>query len=304
MIQYLDLLEKVLTQGIRTEDRTGVGTRSLFGHQMKFNLQAGFPLLTTKKVHWKSVVHELLWMLSGDTNTRYLEENGVTIWNEWANSRGELGPVYGHQWRTWETYHMGPVDQISQVLDTLKTNPTSRRMVVSAWNVADLPDMALAPCHCLFQFHTSPLSTLARLGLAVESNLIPFLPEGANNDREVDKFLDQYNVPSRKLNCQLYQRSADVFLGVPFNVGSYSLLTMMVAQCVNMVPGEFIWTGGDVHLYDSHIQQAQLQLTRTPTTLPQVVLNPQIKDLFAFTFEDITLEGYVAQPSIKAPVAI
>ncbi|MDO7847651.1 thymidylate synthase [Hymenobacter sp. M29] len=300
MHQYLDLLSKVLTEGIDTEDRTGVGCKSLFGYQMRFNLQAGLPLLTTKKVHWKSVVGELLWFLSGSTYVQDLQKNGVKIWDEWAPEHGYLGPIYGEQWRSWRTYtqipeseiyEVGTVDQISQVLETLRTNPTSRRMVVSTWNVADLPDMALAPCHCLFQFHTSLLTQEERYKWTLK-NRIPQSDWGKGL------------IPTRKLNCQLYQRSADVFLGIPFNIASYSLLTLMVAQCVNMVPGEFIWTGGDVHLYSSHTNQALLQLSRSPQPLPTVTLNPQIKDLFAFTYGDITLENYNPLPTIKAPVAV
>lgn len=301
MDQYLILLDKVLTEGIPTEDRTGTGTRSLFGHQMRFNLQEGFPLLTTKKVHWKSVVHELLWFLSGSTNIKYLQENGVHIWDAWADKEGNLGPVYGQQWVNWKGGKNGHTNQLYSVLCDLELNPTSRRMVVSAWNVADLPDMALAPCHCLFQFHTSPLTHGERWMLYLEKGC----PHISYNEAVAKPgIFDLHQIPSRVLNCQLYQRSADVFLGLPFNIASYSLLTQMVAQCVNMVPGEFIWTGGDVHLYKNHIEQAQLQLSRTPTTLPKVSLNPLAKDLFAFTFEDITLEGYSPQPGIKAPVAV
>lgn len=260
MQQYLDLLKHVIEKGSHKDDRTGTGTISTFGYQMRFDLNDGFPLLTTKRVHIKSVIHELLWFLKGDTNIKYLNDNGVTIWDEWANERGELGPVYGHQWRRWG----GNIDQISEAIHTLRINPDSRRIIVSAWNPIDLPQMALAPCHCLFQFY----------------------------------------VADGKLSCQLYQRSADVFLGVPFNIASYALLTTMIAQVVGLEPGEFIWTGGDVHLYKNHIEQAELQLTREPKALPSIVINPDITDIFSFKYEDFKVIGYDPHPSIKAPVAI
>jgi thymidylate synthase len=250
--------------GTAKSDRTGTGTTSVFGYQMRFDLQTGFPMVTTKKLHLRSIIYELLWFLKGDTNIAYLKENGVSIWDEWANEQGDLGPVYGHQWRSWTGADGQTYDQIKDVLQQLKTNPDSRRMIVNAWNVADLPKMALSPCHALFQFY----------------------------------------VADGKLSCQLYQRSADVFLGVPFNIASYALLTMMMAQVCDLRPGEFIHTFGDVHLYNNHVEQAKLQLTREPYPLPQMKLNPAIKDLFEFTFEDFTLENYQCHPAIKAPVAV
>ena len=261
---YLDLLRHVLTTGQRKADRTGTGTLSVFGHQMRFDLQAGFPLVTTKRVHFKSVVHELLWFIRGDTNTRYLRENGVTIWDEWADANGELGPVYGKQWRSWPAPDGRSIDQLAQVIAQIKANPDSRRHIVSAWNVADLPAMALAPCHCLFQFH----------------------------------------VADGKLSCQLYQRSADLFLGVPFNIASYALLTHMVAQVTGLEPGDFIWTGGDCHLYLNHLDQVREQLSRAPFPLPTLRLNPAVTRIDDFVFEDIELLDYQHHPAIKAPVAI
>ncbi len=261
---YLELLQEILDQGVPKPDRTGTGTLSLFGRQLRFDLQSGFPLLTTKRVHWKSVVYELLWFLRGDTNVRWLQEHGVTIWDEWADKNGELGPVYGAQWRSWPLPDGGHVDQLSQVIDQIRTQPHSRRLLVSAWNVADLPKMALAPCHVLFQFY----------------------------------------VANGRLSCQLYQRSADVFLGVPFNIASYSLLTSMVAQVCDLQPGEFIHTFGDVHLYRNHIDQARLQLERTPRDLPKLRLNPDVRSLFEFRYEDIELVGYDPHPRIPAPVAV
>jgi thymidylate synthase len=263
MRNYLDLLDHVLTTGVRKSDRTGTGTRSVFGYQMRFDLAEGFPLVTTKKVHVRSIVHELLWFLRGETNVQYLRENGVTIWNEWADPDGELGPVYGKQWRSWEGAG-GEVDQMRDVVEQIKANPDSRRLIVSAWNVSDVPRMALPPCHLLFQFYVA---------------------EG-------------------RLSCQLYQRSADIFLGVPFNIASYALLTMMVAQATGLEPGDFVHTLGDAHLYDNHLEQAALQLTRTPRPLPTMRLNPAVTDLFAFRFEDFTLENYEPHPHIKAPVAV
>ncbi len=261
---YLDLLRHVLTTGQGKADRTGTGTRSVFGHQMRFDLQAGFPLVTTKRVHFKSVVHELLWFIRGETNTRYLRENSVTIWDEWADADGELGPVYGKQWRSWPTPDGRTIDQLAQVIAQIKANPDSRRHIVSAWNVAALPDMALAPCHCLFQFH----------------------------------------VADGKLSCQLYQRSADLFLGVPFNIASYALLTHMVAQVTGLEPGDFIWTGGDCHLYLNHLDQVREQLARAPFALPTLRLNAAVSRIDDFRFEDIELVDYQHHPAIKAPVAI
>lgn len=264
MRTYLDLLQHVLDNGVDRGDRTGTGTRSVFGYQMRFNLEEGFPVLTTKKLHLRSIIHELLWFLQGDTNIAYLKENGVTIWDEWADENGDLGPVYGYQWRSWPAPDGRHIDQIANLLKMLHGNPESRRLIVSAWNPALIDDMALPPCHCLFQFYVA---------------------EG-------------------KLSCQLYQRSADIFLGVPFNIASYALLTMMIAQVAGLKPGEFIHTLGDAHLYSNHFDQAREQLTRTPKKLPVMQINPEVKDLFGFRFEDFELRGYEADPSIKAPIAV
>ena len=264
MRQYLDLMRHVLEHGARKSDRTGTGTISVFGAQLRFDLAAGFPLLTTKRVHLKSIIHELLWFLKGDTNTRYLKENGVTIWDEWADASGDLGPVYGYQWRSWPAPDGRPIDQMSQVIEQIRKNPDSRRLIVSAWNVADLPKMALLPCHAFFQFYVA---------------------EG-------------------RLSCQLYQRSADLFLGVPFNIASYALLTLMVAQVCGLKAGDFVHTFGDTHLYMNHLEQAREQLSRSPRRLPTMRLNPAVKDLFAFRYEDFTLENYDPHPAIRAPVAV
>jgi thymidylate synthase len=264
MQAYHDLLKYILEHGAEKSDRTGTGTISVFGYQMRFDLEAGFPLVTTKKVHLKSVIYELLWFLQGDTNIGYLKEHGVSIWDEWADEHGDLGPVYGKQWRSWACPDGGAMDQIAALTETLRKNPDSRRMIVSAWNVADLPDMALAPCHCLFQFY----------------------------------------VVNGKLSCQLYQRSADVFLGVPFNIASYALLTQMLAQVTGLQAGEFIHTFGDAHIYSNHLEQVRLQLSREPRPLPQMTLNPAVQDIFAFQYEDFTLTGYDPWPGIKAPVAV
>ena len=264
MQAYLDLLIHIKENGTFKSDRTGTGTTSVFGYQMRFNLADGFPLVTTKKTHLKSIIHELLWFLKGETNTAYLKENNVSIWDEWASPTGDLGPVYGKQWRSWEGADGQVIDQIKEVIHTLKTNPDSRRIIVSAWNVADLPKMALMPCHAFFQFY----------------------------------------VADGKLSCQLYQRSADVFLGVPFNIASYALLTMMVAQVCDLELGDFIWTGGDTHLYSNHMEQVDLQLTRSPRPLPNMRINPEKKDILNFVYEDFTLENYDPYPGIKAPVAI
>ena len=264
MRQYHDLMERVLKQGLEKRDRTGTGTLSVFGHQMRFDLSEGFPLVTTKKLHLKSIVYELLWFLAGDTNVRWLQEKGVSIWNEWADEEGELGPVYGHQWRSWPKPDGGSIDQIASVVNQIKRNPDSRRLIVTAWNPADIEKMALPPCHCLFQFYVG---------------------EGL-------------------LSCQLYQRSADIFLGVPFNIASYALLTMMMAQVTGLKPGEFIHTFGDAHLYLNHLDQAREQLSRRPFPLPTMKLNPGVKDIFGFKYEDFTLENYQAHPHIKAPVAV
>jgi thymidylate synthase len=264
MQQYLDLMRRVRETGVEKTDRTGTGTLSVFGHQMRFDLNDGFPLVTTKKLHVKSIIHELIWFLKGETNITYLHENGVHIWDEWADEYGELGPVYGKQWRSWPTIDGRSIDQITEVVETLKTNPDSRRMVVSAWNPADIPDMALAPCHCLFQFY----------------------------------------VTQGRLSCQLYQRSADVFLGVPFNIASYALLTMMMAQVTGLKPGEFVHTFGDAHLYSNHLKQADEQLQRTPRALPRMEINPDVRSIFKFRYEDFKLTGYDPHPHISAPVAV
>ncbi len=264
MKQYHDLLKHVLNTGVKKSDRTGTGTVSTFGYQMRFNLSDGFPLVTTKKVHVKSIIHELLWFLNGDTNTKYLKDNGISIWDEWANENGELGPVYGHQWRSWETPDGRVIDQISDVIKQIKTNPDSRRLIVSAWNVGDLDKMALMPCHNLFQFYV------------------------ANN----------------RLSCQLYQRSADVFLGVPFNIASYALLTQMIAQVCNLELGDFVHSFGDVHIYLNHMEQVNLQLSRVPRSLPQMKINPEVKSIFDFKYSDFELVNYDPETAIKAPVAI
>jgi thymidylate synthase len=274
MQQYLELLQKIIETGVDKNDRTGTGTRSLFGYQMRFDLQKGFPLVTTKKLHLKSIIYELLWFLKGDTNVKYLQQNGVRIWDEWADENGNLGPVYGKQWRSWEGTNGKTVDQVSDLIKELKSNPDSRRLIISAWNVADLPEMKLMPCHCLFQFYASPPAPL---------------PVGEGR---------------RKLSCQLYQRSADVFLGVPFNIASYALLTMMIAQVCDMELGEFVHSFGDVHLYKNHFEQAQLQLTRKPFPLPQMKINPEVKNIFDFKYEDFELLNYQSFAAIKAPVAV
>src|SRR6201991_2610624 len=264
MQQYLDLMRRILDKGVAKGDRTGTGTRSIFGHQMRFDLSAGFPLVTTKKMHLKSIIYELLWFLRGETNVRYLNEHDVTIWDEWADAQGELGPVYGSQWRSWPGRHGETIDQIRDGIEQIHTKPDSRRLIVSAWNVAELPRMALPPCHLMFQFY----------------------------------------VADGRLSCQMYQRSADVFLGVPFNIASYALLTMMVAQVTDLEPGDFVHTLGDAHLYLNHLEQAREQLTREPRALPVMRLNPEVRDLFAFRYEDFTLEGYDPYPVIRAPIAV
>ncbi|MFZ4118436.1 MAG: thymidylate synthase [Polynucleobacter sp.] len=264
MHQYHELMQHVLSQGVKKSDRTGTGTLSVFGYQMRFNLADGFPMVTTKKLHLKSIIYELLWFLNGSTNNDWLKERGVSIWNEWAAPDGELGPIYGYQWRSWPAPDGQHIDQISEVVNSIKTNPDSRRLIVSAWNVADIPRMALAPCHAFFQFY----------------------------------------VADGKLSCQLYQRSADIFLGVPFNIASYALLTQMIAQQCDLEPGEFIWTGGDCHLYNNHLEQVELQLSRKPFALPQLVIERKPASLFDYAFEDFVIEGYECHPHIKAPVAI
>ncbi len=273
MLQYHQLLQHILDFGVQKTDRTGTGTISYFGYQMRFNLQDGFPLVTTKKVHLKSIIYELLWFLQGNTNIAYLKENGVSIWDEWADAEGNLGPVYGKQWRSWQGANGTTIDQISDVIQQIKTNPDSRRMIVSAWNVADLPAMALMPCHTMFQFYVTP-------------------PNTAKGETK------------GKLSCQLYQRSADVFLGVPFNIASYALLTQMIAQVCDLEVGDFVHSFGDVHIYNNHLQQVQLQLSRTPYPLPTMKLNLAVKDIFAFQYSDFTLENYQSHPAIKAPVAV
>ena len=264
MQQYHTLLKHILDTGTQKTDRTGTGTTSVFGYQMRFNLNDGFPLVTTKKVHLKSIIHELLWFINGDTNTKYLKDNGVGIWDEWANENGDLGPVYGKQWRSWTTPDGKVIDQLKEVIETLKKSPDSRRIIVSAWNVGELSKMALMPCHALFRFY----------------------------------------VADNKLSCQLYQRSADVFLGVPFNIASYALLTMMIAQVCDLELGDFIWTGGDTHIYSNHYEQVAIQLGREPKALPTMKINPEVKDIFSFKYEDFTLENYEPYPGIKAPVAV
>lgn len=264
MKQYLDLLRYIQDEGVLKSDRTGTGTKSVFGYQMRFNLEEGFPLLTTKKVHLRSIIHELLWFIAGDTNIKYLKDNGVSIWDEWADENGDLGPVYGHQWRSWPAPDGRSIDQLANVVDQIKKTPDSRRLIVSAWNPAEVDKMALPPCHSLFQFY----------------------------------------VADGKLSCQLYQRSADTFLGVPFNIASYALLTMMVAQCCGLVPGTFVHTLGDAHIYTNHFEQVALQLTREPKPLPRMIINPEKKDIFNFVYEDFELTGYDPWPAIKAPVAV
>jgi thymidylate synthase len=272
MQQYLQLLQHIRENGTARTDRTGTGTTSCFGYQMRFNLQKGFPLVTTKRLHLKSIIHELLWFLKGETNIAYLKEHGVKIWDEWADANGELGPVYGKQWRSWEGADGKTYDQIADLIKQIKLNPDSRRLIVSSWNVAELPQMALMPCHTIFQFYVTPANSAAG-GKAT-------------------------------LSCQLYQRSADVFLGVPFNIASYALLTLMIAQVCGLEPGEFIHSFGDVHIYNNHMEQVKLQLSRAPHALPTMKLNPAVKDIFAFSFEDFTLENYQYHPAIKAPVAV
>lgn len=344
MKQYLDLLRDVRENGNVKADRTGTGTLSVFGRQMRFNLQEGFPLVTTKKCHVRSIIHELLWFLMGDTNIQYLKDNNVSIWDEWANENGDLGPVYGKQWRTWTDLRLAPwaehekllargfedrhqmeawdkengcalwgasreIDQISTVLNQLKNDPDNRRIIVSAWNVADLDDMALAPCHAFFQFYTRELTVDERLNwMEINTpetfNSALFTNKIIGNDTLMQAELDARGIPARLLSCQLYQRSADMFLGVPFNIASYALLIHMFAQQANMVAGDFVWTGGDTHLYSNHLEQADLQLSREPKPLPKLVIKRKPDSIFDYKFEDFEIEGYDSHPPIKAPVAV
>lgn len=346
MKQYQDLMAEVFAKGTPKKDRTGTGTLSIFGHQMRFDLQEGFPLVTTKRCHLRSIIHELLWFLKGDTNIQYLKDNGVTIWDEWADENGNLGPVYGKQWRAWPHHkviqaddkeglatatekggewvsggddlmnstttpyvYRFETDQITKVMDQLKNDPDNRRIIVSAWNVADLDDMALAPCHAFFQFYTRELSVTERLDW-MEINRpeqfkgMRFSNDIINNDALIHAAMDSENVPARILSCQLYQRSADVFLGVPFNIASYALLIHMFAQQANMAVGDFVWTGGDTHLYSNHLEQARTQLGRTPRPLPKLIIKRKPDSIFDYKFEDFEIEGYDPHPAIKAPVAI
>lgn len=337
MKQYQDLMTEVFAKGTPKKDRTGTGTLSIFGHQMRFNLQEGFPLVTTKRCHLRSIIHELLWFLKGDTNVKYLNDNGVTIWDEWKNEDGDLGPVYGKQWRAWTAHdevHTGnkkiiaemeedgweeagyreasmlltkDIDQIAKVMDQLKNDPDNRRIIVSAWNVADLDDMALAPCHAFFQFYTREMSLDERVQWAEENDnelWSDYIHATFVDENTRLGWLDKAGVPTRKLSCQLYQRSADVFLGVPFNIASYALLIHMFAQQANMAVGDFVWTGGDVHLYSNHLEQARTQLGRTPRALPKLIIKRKPDSIFDYKFEDFDIEGYDPHPAIKAPVAI
>lgn len=337
MKQYQDLMAEVFAKGTPKNDRTGTGTLSIFGHQMRFNLQEGFPLVTTKRCHLRSIIHELLWFLKGDTNIQYLKDNGVTIWDEWADKNGDLGPVYGKQWRAWTAHdevHTGnkkiiaemeedgweeagyreasmlltkDIDQIAKVMVQLKNDPDNRRIIVSAWNVADLDDMALAPCHAFFQFYTREMSLDERVQWAEENDnelWSDYIHATFVDENTRLGWLDKAGVPTRKLSCQLYQRSADVFLGVPFNIASYALLIHMFAQQANMAVGDFVWTGGDVHLYSNHLEQARTQLGRTPRALPKLIIKRKPDSIFDYKFEDFDIEGYDPHPAIKAPVAI
>lgn len=337
MKQYQDLMAEVFAKGTPKKDRTGTGTLSIFGHQMRFNLQEGFPLVTTKRCHLRSIIHELLWFLKGDTNVKYLNDNGVTIWDEWKNKDGDLGPVYGKQWRAWTAHdevHTGnkkiiaemeedgweeagyreasmlltkDIDQIAKVMDQLKNDPDNRRIIVSAWNVADLDDMALAPCHAFFQFYTREMSLDERVQWAEENDnelWSDYIHATFVDENTRLGWLDKAGVPTRKLSCQLYQRSADVFLGVPFNIASYALLIHMFAQQANMAVGDFVWTGGDVHLYSNHLEQARTQLGRTPRALPKLIIKRKPDSIFDYKFEDFELENYNPHESIKAPVAV
>lgn len=322
MKQYLDLLKNIMENGVEKGDRTGTGTKSIFGTQMRFNLQEGFPLVTTKKIHMKSVIHELIWFLKGETNIKYLKDNGVKIWDEWADKNGDLGPVYGAQWRRWKSHKQETVllsngcetdwikpkeiDQLKNVIERIKTNPECRRLIVTAWNPADLPDMALSPCHCFFQFWTRPLTLLERKYLNIPYGSISSCSSSSleENEKSAHDQLDKYGLPKYALSCQLYQRSVDSGLGLPFNIASYALLTHMIAQVTNTVAGDFVWTGGDTHIYNDHIEPLKEQMKREPYPLPTIKLNPDIKDIDDFKFEDIELIGYKCHPHIKMPVAV
>lgn len=329
MEQYLNLLQHILDNGVKKDDRTGTGTISCFGYQMRFNLQDGFPLVTTKKVHLKSIIHELLWFLMGSTNIKYLKDNGVRIWDEWADAGGELGPVYGKQWRSWQNmvfkepqtagidediislarWRNEPIDQIKSLINMIKKNPDSRRLIVTAWNPADTDKMKLPPCHCLFQFHVRDATQTERCVWAHERDKLPRLNATMldlihGTEEDIKPYADVAGAPTKVISCQLYQRSADVFLGVPFNIASYALLTMMVAQVCDLIPGNFVHTFGDVHIYSNHVDQVRLQLSREPHKLPRMVINPDVKDIFGFKYEDFRLDGYDPHPKIEAPVAV
>jgi len=310
MEQYKNLVREIQNNGVSKGDRTGTGTKSIFGHQMRFDLEKGFPLVTVKKTHWPSVVHELLWFLNGDTNIKYLKDNNVKIWDEWADENGDLGPVYGKQWVNWGNNDSKAlpwnqsINQIQNAIDTLNNNPDSRRIIVSAWNVGELHEMALEPCHAFFQFYTEELTLEERIKNYRDSQPGNNMKDMVDNSTYDHKFFDDFGWPKRKLSLQLYQRSCDVALGGPFNIASYSLLLQMMSQCVNMVPNEFIWTIGDAHIYTNHIDGCDEMLKREPLQLPSVKLNPEIKNIFDFTYDDITLENYHPHPKIKLPVAV
>jgi len=307
MKQYLELLDKVWSEGVRKQNRTGIDTLSVFGTSMRFDLSEGFPIITTKKIHIKSIIHELLWFISGNTNIKYLHDNGITIWDEWADENGDLGPVYGHQWVHWDT-KSGYINQLAEAIQKLKKSPDSRRIIISAWNPADVPKMALPPCHLMYHFNTRPMSLEERLDVAREKLMLKQIQEcnlRSDSQREVVmSLMDRNDIPSRYLDCLLYQRSVDVGLGLGFNISSYSLLTMMVAQCVNMIPGEFVWTGGDTHIYVNHIDALQEQAKRKPFPLPTMKINQDIKNIDDFEYNDFVLENYRHHPLIKMRVAV
>ena len=298
MKQYLDLLQYVLDHGTERQDRTGTGTVGVFGYQMRFDLSQGFPVLTTKKLHLRSIIYELLWFLRGDTNIKYLKDHGVSIWDEWADAEGNLGPVYGSQWRSWPDGRGGTIDQIANVVEQIKTNPYSRRLMVTAWNPAEIEEMALPPCHCLFQFYVEPGSTSGRVAESLSGKV------ATQSNNSATQPLSHSEAPKGRLSCQLYQRSADIFLGVPFNIASYALLTMMMAQVCGLEPGEFVHTFGDAHIYKNHLDQVHLQLTREPRPLPTMHINPDRKSIFDFEYEDFRLEGYDPHPHIKGEVSV